>query len=166
MPSYDLPESNRTRVWHKLRDLVLDDPTLSRVIETFVMWDGSKLVAEKENPKGLMPILRMVPMIGPQGWYSEDAIAGWLNIKVFMAIETREADDYLNLWGSFENVFYPPGDRAAQQAIQNDLQGMGCPTGLVFFSAPPMNFDPRQDADGVWAAEGEIRIEVYRTLNP
>ena len=165
MPTLDLLQGARSRVWLAVRDLAVNDDVLKRTIQTFIVWDGSKISASPDLTS-MMPLLRMSPKIGPQQWYSPDAIYGPLNIDVLMAIQTRDAVDALNLWEAFENVYYPYGDRARQMQIQQALRDAGAETGQIEFTAPANDPDPRVSEDGVFNMLGSIRLSVIRTYNP
>ena len=165
MPILDLPQSARDKVWLRTVEILKTDETLAKTIQTFIVWDGTK-ISYSPDLSSMMPVLRLMPIIGPQSWYSPDAQYGWLNISILMSIQTRYASDYLNLWSAVENAIYPYGRQDLINARIADFVELGCETGLYEFSLPPMNPDPRQTEDGILATQGQMRISVIRSLSP
>lgn len=165
MPRLPLKQGNRARVFRKIVEQLKADETLSNAVPTFLVWDDSEADG---NPihSGMMPAILLTPQPMWTGWYSEDAHAGMLVINVEIDIESRHADDYLNLWEAVENALYPPGNHEGQLVMEQALRDCGAETGLVEFHGPAWDQQAALSNDGLFNCKGAMRISVVRTLNP
>lgn len=155
----------RCRVWAAIRDLALDDETLSRVVRTFQVWDGKTSISRADATGSMCPLLKMTPIIGAQSWYSPDSQAGFLTIRVELAVITPYILDPMSLWGTLERVYYPR-DFAGRESVRRALVDAGAETGQLEFSAPANDPDPKISDDGLMIARGSMRLMVVRSLDP
>lgn len=166
----DLEDGVRTRIFRHTVDWMQADEALKRSIQTWMVWDGSKITgSQRPDLSTMVPILRMEPTIGAMSWYSPDAQAGYLIIRLRTIIKSWNADDYLNLWEAIENSLYPYDQNSRQLLVQQQLRDLGAATGQWEFSSPAAAPD-HQDEDGMFACDGMMRIlcarGFRRSFNP
>jgi hypothetical protein len=160
-----LPIDERGATWVVLRDLALRDETLSRVIRTYLVWDGPTSISRADDMGSMLPLLRLTPVIGPQSWYDPSSQKGWLTVNVVMGVMSPYILDAMGLWGALERAYYPL-DLGRRLAIERQLIDAGAIDGQVQFSAPAVDPNPRLSDDGQFTMQGSMRIEVRRSLDP
>lgn len=165
MPVLDLPRGTRTRVWLRTLDFIQEDEALSNAVQTWIIWRGEQ-IAQSPDITPMMPLVRLEPVLGGMDWYSPDAHYGNLMVRILFAIQSREAEDYLNFWEAFENSLYPRNEPQRQLAIQQALRDEGAETGCWTFSTPISDPDPRYNEDGIFHCTGNMKISVIRGFNP
>lgn len=156
-----LPTSPRTKVFRAVVALLQQNPVILSCIkpDSFRSWSGRSHDAI-EFSSSMYPAIRITPTNGPEGWIFPTAMRGWLYLNVDMLIFGTDADDQLNLWWAVEKAIYPDV-YSQQQANVAALQAAGAYTGLCEFSQPA--FDPLP-IDKIWAATGQIKIEILLQL--
>lgn len=172
-----LKMGNRARVYKRIVEQMVTDPTLGSLVKVWITgMDG--LIRPRTNAASAIEV-RLKPRLGPVSWYSPDAQLGNLQIEVEILVQgavVGAADmlDVVNVWEAIENAFYPvperPGDqasvqaaRAKQLAFEQALCACGSHTGEIVFSQPA-TFDGAE-GDGA-IARGMMQVDVIRAFNP
>lgn len=164
MKTLDLDDSPFSRVWLETVAILQADPTLDRVVKTWIVPDGEIDPTEMSTA---YPLIRLDPAMAPMAVWSEDSHAGDLIINVRLGIRSYDATDRLNLWAALMYALYPRNDRNRQLQIQQKLKDAGADdTGQFEFSMPPAQPDPRADAEGIQLCDAQMRIGVVWRINP
>jgi hypothetical protein len=162
----DLRQGSRAKVFRHTVEFMRSDEALNKAIRTWLVWDGADIAGVLRQPlSSTVPSLLLEPNIGQMAWYSPDAHSGYLIVKLRMALQSMDADDYLNLWEAIENSLYPYDQRSRQLLFQQQLRDLGAETGQWEFATPagtPIN----PGDSGSFACEGMMRIAVTRPFNP
>jgi hypothetical protein len=162
VPALDLKRGAFAACWLRTVEIMRGDPTLSQVIRTWRLWDGSNVGTLMDiDIASDSPILRLEPNIGAMSWFDPSSQAGFLQIKVGLIIKSFDAEDFLNLWEVVMDSLYPHGDRTRQDAIRQSLTDAGATTGQWEFAIPAAEARMQGD-DGTFRCDGMMRLEVAK----
>jgi hypothetical protein len=106
-PKLPLPTAERTAVFRAIVRLLKADPTLSNVVKTWFVWDGTPGETQ-DFELGHAPALRLTPLGGGDEWMSPQSVVGMLVIDFEMMVAGTNIDDLANLWRAVIAAFYDP----------------------------------------------------------
>ncbi len=160
--SLDLDDCPRTLVYRKIVEFLRNDPTLRRVIRppSLRTWDG-KPTDSADFGAATAPCLRLTPINGPDAWVYPSAFAGDLLLNCEVLVTGTNVDDLFNLWWAISRAIYPK-DPAKRMANIQALQLAGAKNGLVEFSQPAFDPDPKDNF--LWGT-GQLRVSILSQLN-
>ncbi len=163
MGQLDLPDCPHSRVFLRTCEILVEDDTLARTVQTWILPDGRK---DPNELSGCFPLVRLEPNMSPMQWFDPSSQSSWLVINIRTCIQSRDATDRLNLWAALVNALYPFGQYERQLQIQQSLRDAGAEIGQYEFNLPATTPDPRSDQDGYQVCDGQLRISVVWTFNP
>jgi hypothetical protein len=161
MATLDLPDDPRTLVWRLIVTRLRDDPALSRVIATWLTWDGGR-DSNKDLESLRPPALRLYPTLGAMTWHDAQSQTAPLIINIEATISGMDAEDILNLQGAIEDALYPAG--AEEKVWEAALTAAGADTGLIEFTQPLVDRPETGGEGGNFQPLGTFRIDVLRML--
>jgi hypothetical protein len=161
MATLDLPDDPRTLVWRLIVARLRDDPALSRVIATWLTWDGGR-DSNKDLESLRPPALRLYPTLGAMTWHDAQSQTAPLIINIEATISGMDAEDILNLQGAIEDALYPAG--ADEVAWEAALTAAGAEPPQVEFTQPLTDTTAAAGEGGNFQPLGTFRINVLRTL--
>lgn len=156
----------RSTIYRRIVEQLQTDPTLLSVFAD--RWDVGYPQKNFTPPGelGIEPIIRLIPRMSSQQWYSPASHSGQLVIEFnFWLPENRDGVgdvlDVMDCWEAIEDVLYHP-DRVKRQVFRQVLMALGATTGEFLITQPAATYpgDP-----GTLANVGSISLEIKRNLN-
>jgi hypothetical protein len=161
--AYGLTPAPHRKVFRALCDVLKQDPTLSRVIRTWSVFDGSPIDTQ-DFTVSHTPGLRMIPSEGPDGWYGPNGLLGPLVVDVEICLRGSDFDDALDVYHAVRRAIYPPAD-ADRVRIHQALVAAGAEAMFVL-ECSQGSFAPRVMVDGpLLEVTGRLSVRVRQDLN-
>jgi hypothetical protein len=153
-----------TAVFRRAVQQLRNDPDVRRVVglQNLRSWEGVPADKAPMTPSATAPVVRLTPQPDHVGWYSPDAQAGTLIVRVELAVMSLCIDDVVDLWDLLVAALGPGTLGAAGGTFAADLVALGAETGEIVFTDPAT--DPRPDAqpEGQFLAQGYFALTVLR----
>ncbi len=108
MPPLDrsvFPDSARSKVWRTVVGALKSDPTLQSAVDTWQTLDNSAeslMTPTEEN----LPLVRITPAGGGQGWLDENAQQSDLLIKIEIGVPDCDTTFLFDMWSYLESVLF------------------------------------------------------------
>jgi len=142
------PASTRSKVWDQLCLSLTTDPVLSTRVATWQLWTGSEEDLDEPTDEGV-PLLRLTPAAGQQGWLDEGTHQFRWPIKLTLGVAGTDVRVMLDYWGAIETALF----------TDNTVLNLLYPFGVIQKAISSPAVEPRLwgEASGL-AAEGHLSI--------
>jgi len=162
--SFNLVPSAHRQVFRVIVDAIRKDSTLSRVVKTWSVMDGSPIDTQ-DFVVVHTPAIRLIPSEGPDQFYGPGGMIGPLVVLVEICMRGSDFDDPMDLYAAVRRAIYPKTD-AERLRIHQALVAAGAEAMFVTeFSQG--SYAPRVMVDGpLIDATGQIQVRIRQDLNP
>lgn len=163
---YGLKPSPQRLIFRYLVKAFRSDPTLSRVVQSWQVWDDDLPNNLRDPAITEMPCVRLSPSQGPDQFWGPEAFVGTLSVLIELYLPACDADDALDLYYAIRRAIYPT-DPARRLTIHRQLVQNGARAEFTArFSQPNFRAFPDAKGGAFTRAAGMLQLDILEQLNP
>jgi hypothetical protein len=148
-----LPDCNETKLFRQLVAKVKSDPTLSRVVKRWFVFQGDKDEDRQVQDRDY-PYIALAATADGADTVTEGMSTSPMHIQIEAGVNGTNSDDIMNLWEAIRNAFFP-GDGTVQTIMTANQA-----TGLKLVRAPYTSV-PAPGGGKMLLAKGMVSAEMW-----
>lgn len=158
-PHLELPDETEWNCYHAITQVLQHDPVFSRVINTFVDWDGS-INDTTEPAYSYCPYCKVGPFPSESAWITESEHLAPLALRITLAVKGTKVRELLNLWAAMRKAILPASGTPMYEGVISKLTNAGVLRPTILLNAYGLS---DEDADGcrMLIADGTIRFALF-----
>lgn len=156
----DVAEGEEEQVWRYLVGLLRADPTLMRVVKTWVLWDRGNDDAAWPT-EAQTPWLRLTPTGQRVSRVGAAALEAPLLISVETCVSSRDPIRRMRFWTAIRRAILPVHDPDKLAAIRRGFSALNVRNHLIIQPAWSIDAMTREQSQGgLIVSSGELRLDL------